>query len=234
QTLLPSYQAIMVFSFDGDLKIDSPKQSFILERCMVLGPVKKAFDYSLAPSASMLVINFRHDAFYRFFSRVLRNPPHPINPDELVPENCFTNLWTQIKDFNKIQDKIDYILKYCQPYLKEQHGILKQVESMDRAGSDPIKSISAASHQTPRHIQRLHKKQLGYSAKELARYQRFSEAVHLLQHASIDKEEIDWFDVINQCGYYDQSHLIRDFKHYMNLTPTQYLEFQDHLCNPVS
>jgi AraC-like DNA-binding protein len=43
---------------------------------------------------------------------------------------------------------------------------------------------------------------------------------------------MDWFEVINECGYYDQSQLIHDFKHYINLSPAKYLKFQQDICNP--
>lgn len=44
----------------------------------------------------------------------------------------------------------------------------------------------------------------------------------------------DWFTIINYCGYHDQSHLIKDFKHYLNLSPTKYLSIQQDICNPTT
>lgn len=43
-------------------------------------------------------------------------------------------------------------------------------------------------------------------------------------------KKIDWFEIINKCGYYDQSQLIHDFKHYLNISPTKYVKFQQDIC----
>ncbi|MFZ0596955.1 MAG: AraC family transcriptional regulator [Flavobacterium sp.] len=34
---------------------------------------------------------------------------------------------------------------------------------------------------------------------------------------------------MDQCGYYDQSQLIHDFKYYMNISPTKFLKFQNDI-----
>lgn len=231
QTLVPSYQTIMVFTFGNSLIIHHSAQDVVIRKCVVLGPVKRAFDYSLDGQSSILVINFKQDAFYRFFNRVLGNAPLT-HPDTLVPENCFTDLWEKLTHIPEVQEKIAYLLTYCRPFLKDRNEIFEQLRKVDGEGADPIKSVSSARQQSMRHIQRTHKKYLGYSAKEWARYQWFSKALQLLNHLLNDEKTIDWFALIEQCGYYDQSHLIRDFQHYLSLSPTTYVKLQDEICMP--
>lgn len=74
----------------------------------------------------------------------------------------------------------------------------------------------------------------GYSAKEISRHQRFLKAVELVQNMALSNSKADWFDVVNKCGYYDQSQLIHDFKHYTHLSPSKYLKFQQDICYPKS
>ncbi|HEY0298211.1 MAG TPA: AraC family transcriptional regulator [Arachidicoccus sp.] len=54
-----------------------------------------------------------------------------------------------------------------------------------------------------------------------------------MQSIASNAKKIDWFDIISECGYYDQSQLIHDFKHYINLSPVKYLSFQQDICNPT-
>jgi AraC-like DNA-binding protein len=35
---------------------------------------------------------------------------------------------------------------------------------------------------------------------------------------------VDWLDLVSQYGYYDHSHLIKDFSFYLNMTPRQFLQ----------
>jgi len=37
------------------------------------------------------------------------------------------------------------------------------------------------------------------------------------------KREIDWADAAVRCGYYDQAHLIREFRAFSSFTPGRYL-----------
>ncbi|MFC3161583.1 AraC family transcriptional regulator [Chryseobacterium arachidis] len=104
----------------------------------------------------------------------------------------------------------------------------------DNPNLDKIKSVAALHNHTERNIQLYHKKYLGYSAKEINRYERFLNAVKFIQHNITLKNKVDWFEIVDKCGYYDQSQLIRDFKYYIDLSPTKYLEFQQAICNPKS
>lgn len=67
KTLLPSFQTIMVFNFGAPASLIS-KQGIAIEmdKCIVLGPIKQAFEYTLPAGAKILVANFKGDAFYRF------------------------------------------------------------------------------------------------------------------------------------------------------------------------
>ncbi len=234
KTLLPSYQTILVFSFGPPVSLLSGNNTIpAIEKCLVLGPIKKAFEYSLPPQAEILVANFKEDAFYRFFGSTPVAEQLPFNPDDLLEENCFTALWAALSHINSTDNRILYILDFCQPYLRERSAIASLLTGIKEENINPIKSVAGNSQQSERTVQLAHKKQLGYSAKELGRYQRFLKAVKLVQDLAGRDQKMDWFEVISECGYYDQSQLIHDFKHYTQLSPSHYLRFQQDICNPA-
>ncbi len=84
---------------------------------------------------------------------------------------------------------------------------------------------------TERHLQSQHHKYLGYSAKALIRYKRFLKATALIDAIHSTTGKIKWLQIVNECEYYDQSQLIRDFKHYLDLSPVQYAKQQDTICS---
>lgn len=235
KTLLPSYQTILIFNSGAPAFIHSRQNTGIeVDRCIVLGPIKQAFDYSLPPGAQILVANFTGDAFYRFFGNAVFAGHLPLNPDELLTDNCFTSLWNELQKVNSPEKQVDYILEFCRPYLKNQNAVISDLLSLKDESFDPIKAVADQRGQTERNIQRRHKRHLGYTAKEFNRYQRFLKAIEMVQRIASDSSKMDWFEIIGECGYYDQSQLIHDFKHYLNLTPAKYLKFQQDICDPKS
>lgn len=235
KTLLPSYQTILIFNFGTRAFLNSKQDTKIeIDKCLVLGPIKQRFDYSLPPNSKILVANFKDDAFYRFFGNATIAENLPIDPDELSDENCFTALWNELNQISDTTNRVNYILEFCKPYLQQRNLIAEQFINFRDETLDPIKSVASERHQSERNIQLNHQKYLGYSAKEFHRYQRFIKAIELIQSIASKSSKIDWFEIIHECGYYDQSQLIHDFKNYINLSPTKYLKFQQDVCNPKS
>ncbi len=232
KTFLPSYQTILIFNFGAKALLRSPQGTELeIDKCLVVGPIKKAFDYALPVNAEILVANFKDDAFYRFFGSAAIAEHLPINPDDILNENCFTSLWGELNNINDINDRVTHILAFCDPYLQQRSSIAEQLANFKQQTQSPIKSIASQNHLSERSIQINHKKHFGYSAKEISRYQRFLKAVQLVNDIVANGSKIDWFEIVVECGYYDQSQLIHDFKHFINLNPAQYLKFQQDICN---
>jgi len=233
KTLLPSYQTILIFSFGTSASFISKNNTeIIVEKCIVLGPIKQAFDYILPDGAEILVCNLKDDAFFRFFGNTAFEDDLGANPDELLGQNCFTTLWSELNKINTAESRVQALLDFCKPYLRSRDEIAKQIADFDRAIFSPIKEISRKNKLSERALQMNHKKHFGYTSKELYRYQRFLKALQIIQTHSSRNMKLDWFEVINECGYYDQSQLIKDFKHYINLSPSKYLKFQESICDP--
>ncbi len=231
KTLLPSFQAIMVFNFGVQAFLVSKQKTKIeVDKCIVLGPIKSAFEYSLPPDSIILVANFKADAFYRFFGKAFLSDHLPVHPDEAMEENCFTRLWFQLDSIASTEEKVDHILNFCKPYLNQQNATSTLLANFRSDTMNSIKSIAEEARQSERNIQLIHKRHFGFSAKEVNRYHRFVKAIELIQQTDFSKEKINWFEIIDQCGYYDQSQLIHDFKHFINLSPKNYLKFQQDIC----
>lgn len=233
--LLPSYQTILIFSFGEKPYLHSKQNTRIeVDKYLMLGPIKQAFEYTLPPNAEILTINFKDDAFYRFFGNATIAEHIPMNPEEVIKEDCFNILWYEL---NKMEDhtaRTNHILKFSEPYLANRNKIAQQLAHFKEQTLNPIKWIASQNGQTERNTQLNHKKHFGYSAKEHSRYERFLKAIECIQNIASSTSKIDWFEVVTECGYYDQSQLIKDFQYYINLSPTKYLKFQQDICNPIS
>jgi AraC-like DNA-binding protein len=63
------------------------------------------------------------------------------------------------------------------------------------------------------------REEIGLTPKVAARVLRFARANDMASRS----ERPDWADIAAECGFYDQSHLVRDFQEFTGTTPTGYL-----------
>ena len=85
-------------------------------------------------------------------------------------------------------------------------------------GRIPIEELAVQTGFTRRHLGNLFKQQVGLSPKSLARVHRFRGALDLLNRAD---GEVPWAALAEQCGFYDQSHLIHEFRRFTGFSPTE-------------
>lgn len=235
KTLLPTYQTILLFCFGKNASlITKEKTKLTVDKCIVFGPIRHAFDYTLPQKTSILVANFKDDAFYRFFGKTTIQNNAVLHPDKLLRENCFTNLWQEISTLRSTQEQVDHIFAFCRLYLQDQNVTSKLLSNFNDNNLNPIKTVAGQTGQSERNIQLKHKELFGYSSKEIIRYSRFLKAIKAIEKKIEDQDMVEWFSIIDECGYYDQSQLIHDFKHFLNISPKQYLKFQQDICNPRS
>jgi AraC-like DNA-binding protein len=223
--LLPMFQSIMVFNFGAPLLLQYGDETFVpIEKTLVIGPIKQSMLYTMPPESKILVANFKHDAFYRFFGKALEH--YLTDPDKLINTHCFAALWEELNTISGVEEQVVRVLDFAGEYLKAQDPAAARIitEGLEEGAVNPVKVIAAKHAQSERTVQLNYRKYLGYSAKEMARYQRFQKAISMVVPG------VDWFDVIDACGYYDQSHLIHDFTHYLGVSPQVYLQMQDVMC----
>ena len=71
--------------------------------------------------------------------------------------------------------------------------------------------------------------EVGLTPKLFCRIQRFQHAKRLAHQS----DDIDWADLAAMSGYYDQSHMIRDFEEFSGLSPSAYLKDRGPHLNHV-
>lgn len=233
--LVPIFRTILVFSLGQTISaVGNGINPFELPDSLIIGPVKKTMSYTLFPGAEMLVVNFKWDAFYRFFGQSLQSCNSFLkNPWELTGDDCFADLSDRLKQIDGIENKIRHLIEFSIPYLKEREITSARIMGINERAETfvPVKKVAENSGYTERSVQLHYKKYLGFSDKEVNRYRRFKKAVDLLTEIPQNSPKpVDWFEIMEICGYYDQSHLIHDFTHYLHISPTQFLKLQENIC----
>jgi AraC-like DNA-binding protein len=85
-------------------------------------------------------------------------------------------------------------------------------------GRMPIEELAIQTGFTRKHLGNLFRQQVGLSPKALARVHRFRGALQLLDRAN---GQVPWAELAEQCGFYDQSHLINEFRRFTGFSPVE-------------
>lgn len=92
-----------------------------------------------------------------------------------------------------------------------------------------IRAISEKVGYSQKHMIKMFKEYVGVTPKEFLKVIRFQKAIEQIAR----QVPVDWFSIAYDCGYYDQSHFISDFKKFSGYTPTEYLQQRGDFPNYV-
>lgn len=139
-------------------------------------------------------------------SQVIGNEMHPVNQ--------------QLKEAESFPDMKNIIERFLFSKIKKLKAILPfdlaMKEVIIHDGNISIKQVAALSCLSLRQFERKCKERIGLPPKLFARLARFSKAHRLKEQQA----QLSWTNIAYECGYFDQMHMIRDFKEFAGVTPT--------------
>jgi AraC-like DNA-binding protein len=94
--------------------------------------------------------------------------------------------------------------------------VLKEMEQSD--DTDNMRDIASRYEITPRYLQKLFIQCTGITPKFYSQINRFQRSLKLIKQRDESLTSIAY-----ECGYFDQSHFIREFKSFTGITPSAYL-----------
>lgn len=125
------------------------------------------------------------------------------------PEEC----WTLVRDW--IKSRVDEGPRIS-AVIQEAVGAIESDPTFTHHG---LPDLVAASGYSQKQFIHLFKREIGLTPKAYQRIMRFHEILPLV----VEEREISWAEVSQQCGYYDQSHFIREFRTFCGYNPAEYL-----------
>jgi AraC-like DNA-binding protein len=123
---------------------------------------------------------------------------------------------------NSDKAAVEYLNQKLRNYVVQVDPLLIKVQTLaqqikNNNAINRVEILAELSHQSVRSLQRLFKTYVGLSPKWLIRKYRLHHALEMLE-----SEQLSLAELASQLGYADQSHLIRDFNEFLNITPKRY------------
>jgi len=98
---------------------------------------------------------------------------------------------------------------------KQQSQLTNLTASIVRTGGRiSVDTLAQQAATSPRQLRRKFLQEVGIGPKLLCRLLRFQQVFR-----AIGGQDPEWANVAVECGYYDQAHLINDFRQFANQTP---------------
>ena len=104
--------------------------------------------------------------------------------------------------------------------LERHYAVRFALDTFGRANSGlAIRDVARDAGLSQRCFIQLFAREVGMSPKLFCRVRRFRQALETMRRTAVP----NWGRVAVDCGYYDQSHLIHDFRFFSNLSPTEFV-----------
>ncbi len=199
----------------------------------ILGPITQRKIYlEMQGKIGVYCVEFHPAAFYALF----RLPMHEladisVEADVLLDKEI-NEVTARIIEANSDYERIVIMEKYisARAALNDKPNPIADsaIREMHRyAGLCSVHLLARHLQVSERHLENIFKAQVGVSPKLYNRILRFNRVFASMQN---NPSHRSWQDIIQECGFYDQSHFIREFKFFTGMTPTAYfnkpLEFE--------
>jgi transcriptional regulator GlxA family with amidase domain len=104
--------------------------------------------------------------------------------------------------------------------LERHYAVQFALDTFARTDSSlAIRDVAREAGLSQRRFIQLFAREVGMSPKLFCRVRRFRLALETVRQAAVP----NWAQVAVDCGDYDQAHLIKDFRFFSNLSPTEYV-----------
>lgn len=179
-----------------------------------------------------MIVQFKKGRAFPFLSESMNQLTNIVVDAELVLQDDILNIREGLLEAPTAEEKFKLLeAELLKGYLSKlsinsfvDFAALKIISAPDQSS---IKDISAKSGYSQKHLITLFKEHVGVTPKEFLKVIRFQKAIQEIERQAV----VNWSSMALDCGFYDQSHFIADFKTYSGFTPAEYLRQRGQFLN---
>ena len=174
--------------------------------------------------AKNMIVNFRKGMSYPFFGMPVSELTNVVADAEQVFGRGILELRSELQETDSIEGKFaltERFLLNAAGRSPDDNPVIRH--SLERLIHEPygksLKEISGDIGYSQKHFIQLFKDNVGVTPKTFLRIMRFQKAIEEIERIG----NVSWIEIAVDCGYYDQSHFINDFKNFSGFTPEEYM-----------
>jgi AraC-like DNA-binding protein len=220
----PNSYTSIVFNYADPYKASQHKDEPVLvPRAFVSGQFTTNYTLSLHGKIGMAGVVLKPTALYNFFGvrmSELVNARASLHFLPGLPEDI---LWTAVKNQTSDEGRIKVLKELTLSYLpvaKRNVTVIDEAVDYIDACKGCVSVEGVASHLkiSRRYLEKKFLEKVGVSPKFYSRIKRFG----ILSNKIAHHEKIDWQAIVEEYGFHDQSHLVKEFMEFNRMNPTRY------------
>ena len=191
--------------------------------CLVLGNRSAYFDYSPREYIHLFIIKFTYNGFYKLFNIGQNNfgDAHILFDSLFRKSADFLN--EKLLSAQSSHERFSLLVHWLKNayYAKKDKGHYIVPYLINEIRDHPMKRIKTLEKETGfsrKHLFTTFKNETGLSPKQYQRVIRFHQMLKKV------RTRPNWLDMAFEMGFYDQSHFIRDVKHFTGMSPNKLLQ----------
>ena len=183
----------------------------------------------------LLVIQFKPTGFYRIFGIPSAEITDYLGDSDGVFPKEVVQLHEQLNEaktpFEMFQLTERFLLANLNKSRMKGPGLEKATDLMlNQPNTYSIEEMAYHYNMSLKTFERKFIQQVGLCPKRFERIRRFNLALDLKTY----QPNLSWLDICYQTGYYDPMHLIKDFKNFASMTPTNLFKIAAPLYEDIS
>lgn len=221
---------LICLMFHRGERIFSSTQNRFQPRAFLSGQGTGYSDLVYAGSIDLACIVFQPAGAKAFFNMpLIELNEQNVAVDEL-DNPLLTELSNRLFDLSDIRANVLLMEQFlckclCTLTVHNQQRINAALQSI-YAGQQRVDMLAQTACLGYKQFKRVFAEYVGANPKDYLRVIRFQKALHILQNQSVSSLT----QLAYECGYYDQPHLIKEFKTFSGYTPAEYVS----VCTPYS
>ncbi len=236
ERLVPTGHIFLLFELDNFVRHtydnETLKEIDSLSGSWVSGMHTNYISISAHPDSEMFVIQFKPYGAYSYFHFPIYRLNEKIVPAEKLFKIDITRLREEIRIQKTSKDKFrvaeTWLNTRFDPSKTAPDALVEVLEKLHKEPAVKYKNIVASYPNTHKHLIGQFKKMIGLTPKQYQRIVRFNEIFNQLNN----NDKIVWSQIAYQCGFSDQSHFIKEFRHFSGFNPQEFIKQDFDLTEP--
>ncbi len=187
---------------------------------IVIGPQYTRVNIQVATRLKAIRVDFKPGGLHRLVGIPMSELFDRGIPADLIFGNSIKDLNGRLLNSTDLVESFNLIQNFLLSKMSINDGPVRfefAIQKLINAdGNLPIEKVADLACMSIRQFERLCQVRIGMSPKSFARIIRFSKAYRIRE----SHPDLSWISIAHHAGYFDQMHLIRDFKQFTGTTPS--------------